>query len=266
MPAVAARTPAHGPAAFTTRRRRSRPRVGVHAPHPAASRPDALDPDAELDLGARTPREGRVPVGEARGVRDPVLRAVRRADQTIDRDPRRELDRLLGRQDLGLDAQRRVQPVGGQEVAPQLLAADQEQVAVLHDVERQPVLPREPRDHRHARLGQANVDRARELEAEPPGARPGRPRGEVIGSLEHQDPSGARGGQVVRGARADDASPHHDDVGGPVHGEPPSGARTRSRPRGAITQSSPRYASRMSGLSSRFFAVSASTTWPVWIT
>src|SRR5207344_1003162 len=153
-----------------------------------------------------------------------------------------------------------------QEVAPQLLAADQEQVAVLHDIERQPVLLCERRDHRHARLGQANVDRARELEAEPPRARPGRPRREVIGPLEHQDPSGARRGQVVRGARADDPSPHHDDVGGPVHTQPPVGREDPIASEGAITQSSPRYASRISGLSSRFFAVSASTTWPVWIT
>ena len=88
----------------------------------------------------------------------------------------------------------------------------------------------------------------------------------MIGALEHQDPSGARGGQVVGGARADDASPHHDDVGGPDHGEPPLGREDLVASPGTITQSSPRYASRISGLSSRFFAVSASTTWPVWIT
>jgi hypothetical protein len=88
----------------------------------------------------------------------------------------------------------------------------------------------------------------------------------VIGALEHQDPSGARRGKVVRGARADDPSPNHDDVGGPVHTEPPVGRTDTVASQGAITQSSPRYASRISGLSSRFFAVSASTTWPVWIT
>jgi len=88
----------------------------------------------------------------------------------------------------------------------------------------------------------------------------------VIRPLEHQDPPGSPRGQVVGGARADDASPHHDDVGGPVQGEPPLGREDPIASPGAITQSSPRYASRISGLSSRFFAVSASTTWPVWIT
>ena len=88
----------------------------------------------------------------------------------------------------------------------------------------------------------------------------------MIGALEHQDASGARHGQVVGGARADDASPHHDDVGGPIQGEPPLGRGGLVASPGAIIQSSPRYASRISGLSSRFFAVSASTTWPVWIT
>jgi len=88
----------------------------------------------------------------------------------------------------------------------------------------------------------------------------------VIGALEQKDPSGARRGQVVRGARADDPSSYHDDVGGPVHTEPPVGRADPVASEGAITQSSPRYASRIRGLSSRFLAVSASTTWPVWIT
>jgi hypothetical protein len=87
----------------------------------------------------------------------------------------------------------------------------------------------------------------------------------VIRPLEHEDPPGSPRGQVVGGARADDASPHDDDVGGPVQGEPLGREDPVASP-GAITQSSPRYASRISGLSSRFFAVSASTTWPVWIT
>jgi hypothetical protein len=62
----------------------------------------------------------------------------------------------------------------------------------------------------------------------------------VIGAFEHQDPSGARGGQVVGGARADDASPNDDDVGGPVQDGPLLGCEDPVASPGAITQSSPR--------------------------
>ena len=62
----------------------------------------------------------------------------------------------------------------------------------------------------------------------------------MIGALEHQDPSGARGGQVVGGTRADDASPNDDDVGGPVQEGPPFGRADLVASPGTITQSSPR--------------------------
>ena len=88
----------------------------------------------------------------------------------------------------------------------------------------------------------------------------------MIRALEDQDAPGAGGGEVVRGARANDPSPHHDDVGGPGQRDPPVGREGPVTSEGTITQSSPRYASRIKGLSSRFCAVSASTTCPVWIT
>ena len=265
-PAVAARTPAHGPAALTTTPASTGPSLVSHPQHSASVGPNALDRDAELDLGARAPREGGVPLGEPGGVGDPVPRAVRRPHQALGRDPRRQRGRLLRREDLGLDPERRVQLVRREEVAPQGLVPHQEQVAVLRDVEGKPVLLGEPDDHRDARLRQPHVDRARELVAEAPGTRAGRTRRDVIRALEDEDAAGAGGGEVVRGARADDPRPHHDDVGGPVQQEPPVGREGPVTSEGTITQSSPRYASRIKGLSSRFCAVSASTTCPVWIT
>ncbi len=88
----------------------------------------------------------------------------------------------------------------------------------------------------------------------------------MVRALEDEDAPGAGGGEVVGGARADDPRPHHDDVGGPVHEDAPVGREGPVASEGTITQSSPRYASRIKGLSSRFCAVSASTTCPVWIT
>ena len=163
--------PAHGPAAFTTTPASIAPsRVSTPRTRPPAVRTPSTPTPSSISAPARRARVAYPWVSPDGSAMPSLGRTSRRPAHRC--DPGAKLDRLLGRQDLGLDAQRRVQPVGGQEVAPQLLAADQEQIAVLHDVERQPVLLREPRDHRHARLGQANVDRARELEAEPPAHAP----------------------------------------------------------------------------------------------
>ena len=140
IPAVAASVPAHGPAAFTTTGveiEPSRVRTPVTA---AAVRLDLDHLHAQSHVGAGTASERRVPLRQPGRVRDAVVGAERRTHDVVDRDARRDGRGLVGREELRVDAERSLQLRSRAEVRPVLLVANQEEVPVLHDVERQPVL------------------------------------------------------------------------------------------------------------------------------
>ena len=73
------------------------------------------------------------------------------------------------------------------EPPPQVLVADEEQVAVLSHVQREPVLLGEAGDHqRHARLRQPDVHLARELVSKTAGAAARRTGRQVVRPLERR--------------------------------------------------------------------------------
>src|SRR6185436_1603058 len=181
-------TPAHGPAAFTTTALEMSP-ADVETPE---TRPAAV-----AISRTSTPSSSTAP--------------VRRAHETLERDPRSEPASCIGLEQLGFDAERTLELVRGHEIAPEVLASDQEEVAVLRHVERDPVLLREPRDHRHAGEREPDVHLARELDAEPAGAGARRASGEPVLTLEQQHVARPRDREVVRRAGADHSPTHDDD-------------------------------------------------------
>ena len=72
------------------------------------------------------------------------------ARTTVDGQARDELGRFLGRQLSRIHAERPLEVPCRAEGRDLLLGAQQEEVAVLDDVEGQPVGLAEPDDHRHA--------------------------------------------------------------------------------------------------------------------
>ena len=187
--------------------------VGPHSRHAVAVQLHRSDLDPETDLRARPARRLSVPERQARRVGDPVLGTERCPVHTVERDPRGDRGRLLGREHLHGHPHRALRVDGGEEPVPQIVAPHDEQVAVLDDVERHPVLLAEAQDHRDARPGQLDVDSAGELLAEPARASPGGARSERGGALQEHDPARLGRREVVRRARADRPPADHDDVG-----------------------------------------------------
>ena len=106
--------------------------------------------------------------------------------------PGRDAGGLVRREELRVDTERSLQLRPGAEVGPVVLVPHEEEVPVLHDVERQPVLLREPEDHRHARERQLDVDPAGELMAEPARRTRRSSRSRRVGSFEEHDVLDAR--------------------------------------------------------------------------
>ena len=215
MPAVAARRPAHGPAASTTVDAAIRPAVVETPIDPIRVPFDRLDGDAGQQLRARTSCRGPIAQGQSRWIGDPVLGAERRPDDPIGLDPRRDLRGRPGVEDPDVDPERALKVGGRLEVGPGRRVPDKEQVAVLDDIERQTVRVAEPDDERDAGQGQLDVHPARELVPEAARAAPGRAETERRLALEQHDPAGAGGGQVIGGTRTDGAAADHYDIGGP---------------------------------------------------
>ena len=136
---------------------RSRPRTGgVHhrgrgdRPLDGADRGDGvavrLDRDrlhAQAQIGAGTPGERRVALREPRGIRDPVVRAERRADDVVDRDPGRDRRRpRSGASNCASTPSDRWSSAPARNSAQSCSSPHEEEVPVLHDVQRQTVLLR----------------------------------------------------------------------------------------------------------------------------
>ena len=192
---------------------------------------DLNDLDTQTHVGAGTTSERRVSLREPCRIGDAIVGAEGRTHDVIDRDARRDTHRLVGRQELCVDTERSLQLRSGAEVGPVVLVPHEEQVPILHDVERQPVLLGEPQDHGHARQRQLDVDAAGELMPEPSGASAGRAGRDAIRAFEQNDVLDPGGGQVVRRARAHDASADDHDVrrGHPVSSSAPLAAPTAAR-------------------------------------
>ena len=129
-------------------------------------------------------------------------------------------DVQLGREDVDLDPEGPLEIDRGQEVSPHGFGPDEEQVAVLPDVEWQSVILGERGDHPDAGQRELDVDRARELMPEPPGAPSGRSLPKRLFAFQEEDRAGPRRGHVVRGAGPDRPSSDHDNVGCALHLSP----------------------------------------------
>src|SRR6266540_2512862 len=149
-------------------------------PDPRSVCEDGAHVDASPRLGAGTSRDRGVPGRQPRGIGDPVVRAERRTDHPVQAEARSECSRLLRLEQPGVDSEPALELGCGHERPPRRLAPDEEQVAVLVDVERDAVRLPERQDHRDARQGEPNVDLARELVPEATGAGPGGARSQGV--------------------------------------------------------------------------------------
>src|SRR5581483_11956476 len=95
----------------------------------------------------------------------------------------------------------------------------------------EPVLLLETEDHRNAREREPDVDLARELVAEPAGARAGGAGSERRLPLEQDHAPDPRRREVVGGARSHGAAAHDHDVGRAAHRP----SRRRKEPPGSVT-------------------------------
>src|SRR5581483_10362928 len=135
--------------------------------------PDRPHRHPGLDQGPGPARERRVALGETGWVRDAVVRAKGGAGGALHVDPGHDLERLVRRQQPRVDAEGTLELRRRRERLPRAAVADDEQVAVSRDGEREPVLLLEAEDHRDAREREADVHLARELVSETARARAG---------------------------------------------------------------------------------------------
>ena len=214
-PAVAASRPAHGPAASIDGLRVDGAVGRLDSGQPVRRGHDRRRLDAGPQVGPGAARDGGVAKGQPRRIGDPVRRAVHRTGHPVHVQPRDELGGALRPQETDVDAEAPLHLGGRPESGPGRVAPDEEQVAVLDHVQRQPVGRFEPDDQRDARERQLDVHPARELVAEATRAATGGARAEGELAFEEDDPSRTGGGQMVGGADPDHSAADDHHVGSP---------------------------------------------------
>ena len=139
------------------------PRLVSSARDPAAPGDDPGRLDAGEQAGTGSPGSRRVAQGQPGRIGQPVLGAVGRADHAVEVEPGHQLRDILRSEQADVDAEAALHLGGGPERRPRIRVADQEEVAVLDHVERQPVGRAEAGDQGDAGERQLDVDPAREL-------------------------------------------------------------------------------------------------------
>ena len=211
-PAIAATWPAHGPAALTTAR------VAI-GPADVVDAGDA--PLGDVDAGEVGAAQHGDPPAQLRRLHEAHGDAVRIGDAVGGAEggrahaggvePRRHRRRVAGREPLHVEAEPPLQRDAVAEGPFARLARQQEQVAVLPEVDRAADLGFEAGEEGDRLARQRDVGGIGELVAHAAGVAPGGAGAELGLALDQHDLAGAVAGQVVGGGRAHAAAAddHH---------------------------------------------------------